>query len=76
MTELYLHSPVYLNGIVLNYIITVRFNIGVFRKCYRSWSRHYATSRKLAGYIHDEVIGFFSSRNSSSRTMTLESISL
>jgi hypothetical protein len=26
----------------------------------RSWLRHYATSRKVAGLIPDEVIGFFS----------------
>jgi hypothetical protein len=25
----------------------------------RSWLKHYATSRKVAGSIHDEVIGFF-----------------
>jgi hypothetical protein len=25
---------------------------------YRSWLRHYATSRKVAGSISDEVIGF------------------
>jgi hypothetical protein len=26
---------------------------------YRSWLRHYATSRKVAGSNPDEVIGFF-----------------
>jgi hypothetical protein len=26
---------------------------------YRSWLRHYATSRKVAGSIPDEIIGFF-----------------
>jgi hypothetical protein len=31
------------------------------------------TSRKVAGSIPDEVIGFFNSRNPSSRTMTLRS---
>jgi hypothetical protein len=32
-----------------------------FRKSggYCSWLRHYATSRKVAGSIPDEVIGFF-----------------
>jgi hypothetical protein len=35
---------------------------------------HYATSRKVAGLIPDEVIGFFSWFNPSSRTMDLGSI--
>jgi hypothetical protein len=35
--------------------------------------RHYATSRKVAGSILDEVIGFFSWPNPSSRSMALES---
>jgi hypothetical protein len=34
---------------------------------------HYATSRKVAGSISSEVIGFFNSPNSSSRTMALGS---
>jgi hypothetical protein len=33
--------------------------------------RHYATSRKDAGSILDEVIGYFNLRNRSSRTMAL-----
>jgi hypothetical protein len=33
--------------------------------------RHSATSRKVAGSIPDEVIGLFSWRNPSSRTMAL-----
>jgi hypothetical protein len=37
------------------------------------WLRHYATSRKLAGSILDEVIGFFNWPNPSSRTITLRS---
>jgi hypothetical protein len=38
----------------------------------RSWLRHYATSRKVAGSIPD-VIGFFIWPNPSSRTMALRS---
>jgi hypothetical protein len=34
---------------------------------------HYATSRKVAGSITDEVIGFFNWPNPSSRTMALGS---
>jgi hypothetical protein len=34
---------------------------------------HYATSRKVAGSILDEVIGFFNLPNPSSRTMALGS---
>jgi hypothetical protein len=40
---------------------------------YRSWSRHYATSRKVAGSIPNEVIEIFYYLNFSSRTMTLGS---
>jgi hypothetical protein len=32
---------------------------------------HYATSRKVAGSIPDEVIGFFNQSNPSSRNMAL-----
>jgi hypothetical protein len=35
--------------------------------------RHYATSRKVAGLIPDEVIGFFNKLTPSSRTMALGS---
>jgi hypothetical protein len=35
--------------------------------------RHYATSRKVAGSISDQVIGFFNLPNPSSRTMALGS---
>jgi hypothetical protein len=38
---------------------------------YRSWLRHYATNRKVADSIPDEVIGIFSRPNPSSRTMVL-----
>jgi hypothetical protein len=34
---------------------------------------HYATSRKIAGYVQDEVIGFLNLPNPSSRTMALGS---
>jgi hypothetical protein len=40
---------------------------------YRSWSRHYATSRKVAGLFSDEVVEFFSAHNPSSRIMALGS---
>jgi hypothetical protein len=59
MPEPDVRSPICLHSIVLNYIITVRFNIVAFGKCYRSWSRHYATIRKVAGSIPDEIIGLF-----------------
>jgi hypothetical protein len=40
----------------------------------RSWLRHYVTSRKVVGWIPDEVIGFFFNLpNPSSRTMALGS---
>jgi hypothetical protein len=40
---------------------------------WRGWLRHYATSRKVAGSIPDEVIIFFDWSNLSSRTMGLGS---
>jgi hypothetical protein len=40
---------------------------------WRSWLRHYATSRKVAGSISDEAIGFFNWTNPSSRTMAMGS---
>jgi hypothetical protein len=40
---------------------------------YRSWLRHYAASRKVAGSIPDEFIGFFNWPNPSSCTMALGS---
>jgi hypothetical protein len=39
----------------------------------RSWLRQYATSRKVAASIPDEVIGILYLSNPSSRTMTLGS---
>jgi hypothetical protein len=39
----------------------------------RNWFSHYATNRKVAGLIPDEVIGFFYLRDPSSRTMALGS---
>jgi hypothetical protein len=42
-------------------IIMRRFIVGGTRK--RSCLRHYATRRKVAGSIPDEVIGFFNWRN-------------
>jgi hypothetical protein len=40
---------------------------------YPSWLRHYATSRKVAGSIPDEVIGYLILPNLSSRTVALGS---
>jgi hypothetical protein len=41
---------------------------------WRNWLRHYATSRKVAGSIPNEVTGYFNSLNPSSRTVALGSI--
>jgi hypothetical protein len=38
-----------------------------------TWVRHYATSRKVAGSIPNEVIGFLNWSNPSSHTMSLGS---
>jgi hypothetical protein len=37
----------------------------------RRWLRHHATSRKVAGSISDEFIGFFNLPNPSSRNIVL-----
>jgi hypothetical protein len=39
----------------------------------RSWLRHYATSRKVAGSIPNKVTGFFNWPNTSTSTMALGS---
>jgi hypothetical protein len=41
---------------------------------YRTWLRHYTTSRKVAGSIPDEVIRLLNWPNPFSRTMALGSI--
>jgi hypothetical protein len=43
------------------------------RENYRSWLRHYATNRGVAGSNPDEATGFFNRPNPSSRTMALGS---
>ena len=40
---------------------------------WRSWLRHWSTSRKVAGSIPDGVIGIFQLHNPSGRTMALGS---
>jgi hypothetical protein len=40
---------------------------------WRSWSRHYASSRKVAGSIPDKIIRLINWPNPSSRTITLGS---
>jgi hypothetical protein len=49
--------------------LMISLHILVYKYLWRSWFRHYA--RKVAGSILDEVIGFFSLPNFSSRTMAL-----
>jgi hypothetical protein len=48
-------------------VVTCRILRFVFIGCFR----HYATSRKVAGYILDEVISILNSFQSSSRTVVL-----
>jgi hypothetical protein len=49
------------------------FYIRLWSTRWRSWLRHCATSRKVAGSIPDGVIGIFYSLNPSRRTMALGS---
>jgi hypothetical protein len=63
-------------GFFVGYLTTlsVSSSYGVRRGTrYRSWLRHYATSRKVAGSIPDELTGFFNCPNPSIRTMALGS---
>jgi hypothetical protein len=52
----------------LVYIMVCNSSAGGTR--WRSWLKNYATSRKVAGSIPGDVIGFFSWPNTSSRTTT------
>jgi hypothetical protein len=52
--------------------LTIRYIVSIGSTRYRSWLRHYTTSRKVAGSISDEV-DFFNWPNPSSRTMALGS---
>jgi hypothetical protein len=47
----------------------MKINKQTYNSGARGWLRHYATSRKVAGSIPDEVAGFFNWPNPSSRTM-------
>ena len=56
---------------ILNIFNSLRLKIGGTPQ--RSWLRHYATSRKVAGSIPDGVIGIFQWHNPSGRTKALRS---
>jgi hypothetical protein len=56
----------------LKIVPVINFSI-VWGSQYHIWLRHYATSRKVAGRIPYEVIGFLNCPNPSSRTMVLGS---
>jgi len=53
------------------YTVLVWYVFHAARCWWRSWLRHCATSRKVAGLIHDGVIGIFRWHSPSGRTMTL-----
>jgi hypothetical protein len=70
LTRLIFHRLCHLWGFSLQGFLTSSFHFSQFSALYfihlyyrgmqyRSWLRHYATSRKVAGSIPDEVIGFF-----------------
>jgi hypothetical protein len=54
--------------LVPNIIIITQYTLGTR---WRSWLRHCATRRKVAGSIPDGVIGIFHEHNPSGRTMAL-----
>jgi hypothetical protein len=60
-----------LHGVTSRIILIV--TIVIWGTRWRSWLRHYATSRKVAGSIPDGDIGIFHWLNPSDRTMTLGS---
>jgi hypothetical protein len=51
----------------------VTYTVTRFYFHHTCWLMHYATRRKVAGSIPDDVIGFFNGPNPSSRTMALGS---
>jgi hypothetical protein len=55
---------------------SVNNSVAIGFKMYDWGLRHYATSRKVAGSVLDEVIGFFNWPNPCSRTMALGSTQL
>ena len=59
-----------LDSLIMLYISVVFLNRGTW---WRSWLRHCATSRKVAGSIPDGVVGIFNWHNPSGRTMALGS---
>jgi len=67
LIEVYLGLPQIFNT---NFKTVLHINGGTR---WRSWLRHCATSRKVAGLILDGLIGIFHSHNPSDRTMALGS---
>jgi len=65
------------SGLEVWYIYTIFIYIIYIYICrgtrWRSWLRHYATNRKVAGSIPDGVIEFSRRHNTSGRTMALGS---
>jgi hypothetical protein len=49
------------------------YKLSLGERGYRSWLRHYATCRDVAGLIPNEVIGFFNLPNPSTCTRALRS---
>jgi hypothetical protein len=65
-------KPLYSNDNGIHIHNLIKYAVEMGRKRYRSWLRHYATSRKVAGSTPDKVIGFlFNVTNHSRRTMAL-----
>jgi len=59
-------------GKTLSFYNSSTFTHGVRGTRWRSWLRHCATRRKVAGSIPDGVIGIFHLHNPSGRTVALE----
>jgi hypothetical protein len=68
-----LHGPTLRMLAFHEWIVLVRFSIHRICSCNSNAVGHCATSRKVAGSIPDEVIGFFSWPNPSSRIVALGS---
>jgi hypothetical protein len=63
--------PIVIDGVVSECLELVDVSMYSFYTRWRSWLRHCATSRKVAGSVPGGVIGFFHWHNPSDRTMAL-----
>ena len=65
------HRHVSASHVAIFIVVSTTTRSSLLCTWWRSWLRHCATSRKVAGSIPDGVIGIFHCHNPSGRTMAL-----